>query len=123
LRTSPGTEYKGLMAKTGQARLEELLYQPESLTDDDITELRSLVKIVQHVPYSQSAALLRMAIENIDSIRRFDKASGELVTTTNRLTTQILWLTWTMLGVGLLGALASGWSNLAWWVKHGLRFH
>lgn len=111
------------MAKTGQARLEELLYQPESLTDDDITELRSLVKIVQHVPYSQSAALLRMAIENIDSIRRFDKASGELVTTTNRLTTQILWLTWTMLGVGLLGALASGWSNLAWWVKHGLRFH
>ena len=60
-----------------QARFIELMEKSTSYTDDEIQEMRGLVKSEGRV-HVQSMAIMRTNIEVIDSIRRFDKASGKL---------------------------------------------
>ncbi len=70
----------------------------EALTEKDIQSVRNRL---HEAPYAMMTTIqraqFRSALELIDSIRRFDEASGELVTTTNILTRRILWLTWVVL--------------------------
>jgi hypothetical protein len=70
-------------------RFYALLHQEAELSDEDIQELLSLWShptdnmIRPHVIGMFQG---RMTLEQISSIRRFDKASGALVATTNKLT-------------------------------------
>ena len=107
----------------GHARFDEILRQPHTLTDEELAELLTLINLAPYAhPQVQALVNLRMSLETIDSIRRFDKASAALVTTTNRLTQQIIYLTWVMVGIGILGAITSGWHPLTWWITHGFHF-
>jgi hypothetical protein len=93
--------------------------QPKSFTSVELDFLRSNIKRLAHYnDRTQSVAQTRVAVELLDAIQRFDKASGELVTTTNKLTRRILILTWVMIGIGVLGAVASAWPYLTWWLQH-----
>jgi hypothetical protein len=66
-----------------------LLAKVDSLTDEDMHELRILLSHPtsnMRRPHILAASQLRLGLDLIDSIRRFDRASSDLVTTTNRLT-------------------------------------
>ena len=85
-------------------RMFKILKKPGTLTDEELDELRkffpqpgSPVSIAQ-----SNVADFRMNIELIAAIRTFDKASTNLVTTTNRLTQRILWLTVVAVGIALI---------------------
>lgn len=99
-----------------------IFIQQKSFTSEELDFLRSNIeRLAYYNDRTQSVAQTRVAVELLDAIQRFDKASGELVTTTNKLTARILVLTWVMIGIGVLGALASGWPYLTWWLTHLLR--
>ena len=56
-------------------------------------------------------AQLRSNLEVIVAVRSFDRASAQLIQTTNTLTTRILWLTLAAIGLGIIQALISLLSN------------
>ncbi len=105
-----------------QQKLFALLFRPAELTDDELRQLRGLISVDSR-DHIQGMAMIRASLDNIAAIRKFDKASAELVSTTNKLTEKIVRLTYVMLGIGLLNALASGWTPFTWWLTHGFRFH
>jgi len=84
-----------------QPRFIELLKKKDSLTDSELSELRGLIDqdARSHV---QNMALMRASIDNIEAIRRFDKASADLINLTNRLTKWVL--AFTVIAVILGGA-------------------
>jgi Mg2+ and Co2+ transporter CorA len=108
-----------------QNRHYELMSQP-TLSDADINEMCSLWShptnqmVRQHV---LGLAQLRMDLELITSISRFDKASGNLIETTNRLTKWMLKVTILAAILVLANVVASAWLPLTWFVSHGFRFH
>lgn len=85
-------------------RMLEILKKPDALTDDDIEELRGLFpRPGSPVSIAKSnVADFRINIELIAAIRTFDKASADQITTTNRLTRQILWLTRVVISIALI---------------------
>ena len=123
-----GTGYKRLVADLSDisenvSKLQQLLAQPQPLTDEDLQKLRSLVSVSLYLgPNQLQVAELRATVELLDSIRRFDKASGQLVVTTNLLTKRIYWLTILAVILACCGIVASAWPYLTWWITHGLRF-
>ena len=99
-------------------RLKELIGS-SAYTDTDIDEIKSLLAqnvIVSptYLPYVH----FRATLELIQVIRKFDKASGVLAAETKLLTARIYLLTYVMIGVGMVGAIASGWYPLTAWLKH-----
>jgi hypothetical protein len=73
-------------------RLIELLRKDDALTDVELREMRRLnnQEAKSHV---QGMALIRMSLDGIEAIRGFDRASADLIKTTNRLTRWMLWFT------------------------------
>ena len=99
-----------LIMDAEQARFIELITQDADLSDDEVREMRRLTKhdSRQHV---QGMAAIRTSLDNIMAIRRFDKASANLINTTNRLTKWVLGLT--ILGVSFAaGSLWLSWLAL-----------
>src|SRR5258708_32844718 len=107
-------------------RFYALLSQIAALSDEDIQELLALWS---HPTNGMSRPLIigmfqgRMALEQIRSIRLFDKASADLVATTNTLTRRIFALTVVTTLLAAAGIVATAWPYLTWWMDHGLRFH
>jgi hypothetical protein len=107
--------------KRRESRFNELIAKPATLTDEEIQELREVISkcsanmVRDHV---LNRAQLRLTIDLIDSLRKFDHSSANQVGTTNTLTRSIRVLTWVMVLVGVLNVLASGWTNLVYWWKH-----
>lgn len=107
-------------------RFNQLINTIEPMTNVELKECCQLLSratpamLHEHV---LNKSQVRIEIELIRAIREFDRASADLVKTTNRLNSRLYALTWVMVGVGLLGALASAWPNLVWWAYHvfGLR--
>ena len=104
-------------------RLIALLSKEGTLRDEDVQELVSLwshptTNMVR--PHIIGMFQGRMALEQIRFVRRFDRASGDLVATTNRLTWWILVLTVVLPTVSIV---ASAWPYLTWWITHGFRLH
>ena len=107
-------------------RFYDLLHQEGPLTDENIRELLSLWAHPTHGmvrPHIIGMFQGRMALEQIGSIRLFDKASGELVATTNKLTRWILFLTVLATVLAAASVIASAWPYLTWWIANGFRFH
>jgi hypothetical protein len=111
-----------------EQRFYDLIGKVEPFTDDDLKAMRECLNktnfnmLRNHVV---GKAQLRVDVELIDSIRQFDKASGragaitaDLAEKTRLLTVRIYWLTWVLVPIGLLNALASGWYPLVAWLKH-----
>jgi hypothetical protein len=96
---TPGPEYH-------EQLFYDLIGKIEAFTDGDIQRLRDCLK---HTNFNMlrnhvvGKAQLRVDVEAIESIRRFDEASGKLVQTTNSLTKKGLWLS----GAAIAVALAS----------------
>ena len=90
------------------------------LTDSEIREMRSLNRSISkgHV---QGMAIIRTNLDLIESIARFDKASADLIKTTNKLTRIILGLTILAVLLSFCSFIASAWSPLVWWVSNGFR--
>jgi len=78
-----------------QARaLAETLSDTGQLTDEKVALLRQQLPGLNTLGISISDyASLKVSIELLAAVRRFDKASGDLVNTTNVLTKRILWIT------------------------------
>lgn len=109
-----------------ESRFNSLLAKPTALTDEEIQEMRRFMahptsSMVR--PHILGMAQLRVHLELVESIRSFDKASGRLVETTNKLTKWILRLTVLATLLGAASVVASGWPYLTWWIKNGFRFH
>jgi hypothetical protein len=122
---TPGPEYH-------EQRFYDLLGKQAPFTDEDLAAMR---ECLQHTNFNMlrnhvvAKAELRGSVELLDSIRKFDKASGQMAAVTidlaektRNLTVRIYWLTWVMIGVGFINAVASGWYPLVWWLKHAFRF-
>ena len=112
--------------RDNENRFHALNNNVETLTDSELREYcrllcNSTLNMVKERVLGK--AQLRIQVELIRSIRQFDKASTAMSDVNLKLARRIYFLTWVMFGVGLLGALASGWSNLIWWLDHGFRFH
>ena len=89
----------------------EILKKEGEITDENIVELRRLVgqlassmELFASATYS-NVANFRMSMELIAAIRTFDKASADLITTTNKLTNRILILTYVVVGLGLISVI------------------
>jgi hypothetical protein len=85
-------------------RVQELVKKTSEWTDNELSELRRLMDgLAVGGGVIQALAQFRTNVELIAAIRKFDKASGELVETTNKLTRNGLWMS----GAALMIALAS----------------
>jgi hypothetical protein len=109
-----------------ESRFYSLLTKADSLTDEEIVELRSVLQrstagMVR--PHIIGMAQLRVALDLTESIRRFDRASGIMVETTNALTRWILVLTAVAVILAATSVVASAWPYLIWWIGHNFRFH
>ena len=91
------------MAQGDQTRLFELLGKPSEYTNDELAELRRASPTIRGTGEDDRAvAVFRAAVETIASIRRFDNASAQLISTTNRLTIIILVLAALQIIVGII---------------------
>jgi hypothetical protein len=100
--------------EAAQLRLQELLAKDTPYSEPELDELRTLAIQTFYLPNPYSHALpLRSAVEVIDSIRRFDVASGRLIDRTNLLTG------W-MLGFTILAALLGGGAIWIGWLSYQL---
>jgi hypothetical protein len=91
-------------------RMHEIFKKEGEMTDEEIAELRRLIANSGSLTgiFSGSfsnVANIRMNIELIAAIRSFDKASANLITTTNKLTKRILILTYVVVGLGLISVI------------------
>jgi hypothetical protein len=85
------------------SKLQKLLARPEVFTEEELAELRRLAPVSLYLgPNQVQVAEFRVMVELIDTIHRFDKASGALVNTTNVLTKRILWITVGAVFIGLV---------------------
>jgi len=90
--------------------LYHFLRKPGPYSDDDLEKLRegaTLSVSFASITIADSIQT-RASIELIRSIRQFDKASGELVDTTNVLTTRILWITVAAVFIGMVQLIVAG---------------
>lgn len=90
------------MALTAPQKFVELLRKQDAYSEDEIQELRRLCFAMAEQNDYRRVAEFRASIELIDSVRKFDKASGELVSKTNKLTARIILLTYIAMGIGVL---------------------
>lgn len=92
-----------LRAMTNERMLD--LFRQVVLSDQELDELSvGIADRVNHLPASPSEIFhIKVSIELIRAIRRFDSASSQLVETTNSLTRKGLWLS----GAALFIAAAS----------------
>lgn len=107
-------------------RFNALLAKEGALSNEDVQELLSLWSHPTNAmvrPHIIGMFQGRMALEQIRSIRLFDKASGDLVATTNKLTKWILFLTVLATVLAASGVVATAWPYLTWWIGNGFRFH
>ncbi|MCE5309564.1 MAG: hypothetical protein LLG20_18120 [Acidobacteriales bacterium] len=98
-------------------RFNSLLSKEGALSDDDIQELLSLWSKPTNAmvrPHIIGMFHGRMALEQIRSIRTFDRASG-------KLTCQILVLTVVLVALAVAQVVASAWPYLTSWISHGFR--
>lgn len=92
-------------------RMLEIIKQNAEITDENLSELRSLLSQLTSAAQSifagsySNVAAFRMNIELMAAIRTFDKASANLIRTTNKLTKRILILTYVVVGLGLVSAI------------------
>ena len=92
------------MAELNLNAIKQLIVEkPDKFTREDLKTIRLNIPSLTQF-YASHASMLqgRMTIELIDSIWHLDDTSTNLINTTNRLTTRILWLT----VVGVLVAAA-----------------
>lgn len=73
-------------------RFIELLTKDDALTDVELREMRRLINQDAR-PHVQGMALIRTSLDGIEAIRGFDRASADLIKTTNRLNRWMLWFT------------------------------
>jgi hypothetical protein len=86
-----------------------LIEQKKKYSDEQIDELRGLtLQLAAHGSDWRDKAQFRAAIETIGAIRDFDKASAQLITTTNALTERIRRLTCLGVAVAIAGTLLAG---------------
>lgn len=98
------------MVEDDERKFFALLDKLTEYSDDDIAELWRLSPHVRVLSLEyQALAHLRASLVTISAIRRFDKASADLINTTNRLTKWVLGLT-------LLGVLFAGGSLWLSWL-------
>jgi hypothetical protein len=65
--------------------------QSKGFTSDELNFLRSNIKLLaEHSDQTHAVAQTRVSIELLDSIRRFDEASGKMVKRGNRINTLVL---------------------------------
>ena len=79
----------------GLERLNYIINKLEPITDQELEELRSVAG-TSYVGGSATFimnAQLKVTVELIVAIKRFDNTSAELVKTTNVLTKRVFWLT------------------------------
>lgn len=99
-----------------------LLEKTSALSDEEINELVSLWAIPTNtmvLPHIVGMFHARLALEQIRSIRTFDRASSNLIVTTNKLTRWILCLTILATILAIANVVASGWPYLTSWICHG----
>ena len=111
---------------TDEARLNTLLQQSSPFTDEQLDDRIGLMSQPTNSmlrPYIFQWAQTRLALEQMKSIRCFDKASGKLVETTNRLTIRILSLTVLAVFLAFVSVVATAWPCLTWWFSNGFRLH
>src|SRR5712692_2809519 len=85
-----------------ETRLRDLISQPTGYSEEQITELRSVANLIGHLGTDwRDRAQFRAAVETIAAIKQFDKASADLINTTNTLAKWVLGLT-------ILGVLFAG---------------
>jgi len=103
-----------------------LIHQIESLSDEDITEMLGLLsKTTPNMVRPHVIGMLhnRVGLEQIISIRCFNKASGLLVEETNKLTNRLFLLTVVTIVLATVSVVVAAWPYIVWWVSHGFRFH
>lgn len=94
-------------------RMLEIIKKDAEITDKDLSELRGLLSQLTSAAQSffagsySNVAAFRMNVELIAAIRSFDKASANLITTTNTLTRRIVCLTYVVIGLGIISAIPS----------------
>jgi hypothetical protein len=89
------------MPASEQEQLLKLLSQREPYAAEQISELRNFTTAIARLGDDwRTRAQFRSSIETIAAIKEFDKVSGNLVATTNKLTTRIFWLTVVALVLG-----------------------
>ena len=92
-------------------RFNELIKQIYPFTDAELQELRVLLSKATNAivrDHILGKAQLRTILDLIESIRKFDNVSTELIQTTNRLTGRVLTLTIWLVVLGFLGLIMGG---------------
>ncbi|SRR5579885_2779976 len=98
------------MADGDQTILFRLLDKPTEYTEEEIAELwRVSSQLKKSGMDYQALAHVRASLATMSAVRRFDKASADLINRTNRLTTWVLVLT-------ILGVLFAGGSLWLSWL-------
>lgn len=95
-----------------KGQMNAIVTKERPLSDEDIAELLKLIGLAEKLDGMSFGGMtfsdkvhFRMNVELIAAIRTFDKASADLITTTNKLTNRILFLTYVVVGLGLISAI------------------
>lgn len=87
-------------------KMQSLLAKSGEWADEEIEELRKLANLLGIAGSTiRDIAQLRSNLEVIVAVRKFDRASAELIRTTNKLTTRIYVLTGVVLFFGAIQTL------------------
>ena len=65
-----------------------------------------------------TGSISKLTADTGSAIAELTKALKQASDDSERMTTKIVWLTWALVGVGILQATATGWPYLAWWWAH-----
>jgi hypothetical protein len=98
-------------------RFVEILKNDTPFTDDELREMRRAVNYVS-MSHVQGMALIRGSLDTIEAVRTFDRASAQLIETTNTLTKRVLNLTWTTVIIAGIGALLAVASLIISWMSY-----
>lgn len=100
--------YNWKSADEAAQRLSQLAVKPERYTDEDITELRALLaRGVFLIATNAQTMQFRGVIDTIEAIREMNRASGDLVNTTNSLTRAGLWFSGGALVIAVVSLVVS----------------
>src|SRR5271165_3028499 len=84
-----------------------LLQKPKTYARDELDTLRAGFAESHCIQDNQTYVMSRLNLELIDRIIHLDDTSTELINTTNKLTSRILWLTVVGVALALVGLVLS----------------
>jgi hypothetical protein len=89
-------------------KFSRVLSKAGKLNKEDLEVLRQNIGSIPQLRDGRGDwVVTRMEVELVDAITRLDETSTQLITTTNRLTRKILWLTVVGVAVALAGLLVA----------------